>query len=203
MLGEKDHRLIRLFTAIVLGRWDELERVRAAAPSGEPDRAWREAVLQSHLFGGMPRTVEAYEVLDRVGGLGVPDEAEIMDELDRPDRGVRFFELIYRQSATSVRARLESFHPDFSRWIVGHAYGRVLTRPGLEPDMRELLAVAALSALGPDRQLASHARGAVRAGAKPEEVFSVLPVIADLIAPERCERARGVLERFVKNADAF
>src|SRR5688500_8150123 len=69
-LGAKDQRLIRLVAAIVLGRWDEVEHLRKSAPSSEPDRAWREAVLMSHLFGGVPRLVEAYEVLERVGGLG-------------------------------------------------------------------------------------------------------------------------------------
>ena len=50
-----DPRLARLFAAVVLGRWTEVERLRREAPPGEPDRGWREAFLQSHLFAGFPR----------------------------------------------------------------------------------------------------------------------------------------------------
>jgi 4-carboxymuconolactone decarboxylase len=197
-LSDKDRRVLRAFTATVLGRYDELEVIRRAAPPGEPDRAWREALLQSHLFSGIPRTVEAFEVLDRAGGLGVLDADEAAGEDDLPDRGRSLFDIVYAESAPQVLQRLSSFHPDLARWIMGHAYGRVLTRSGLTPAMRELLAVAALSALGPDRQLASHVRGAIRAGATPQEVFAVLSAIADLVDAERLDRAQAVLERFAR-----
>lgn len=196
-LSAKDHRLLRLFVATVLGRWDEVTRVRLGAPAGEPDRAWREAVLQVHLFAGIPRQVEAYEVLERAGGLG-DATAEGLAEPDLPERGWTLFNRIYGPNATHLARRLEGFHPDFGRFVQGHAYGRVLTRPGLEADRRELLGVAALAALGQDRQLASHARGSVECGASREEVFEALEVVADLIDPELLGRARQVVERFAR-----
>ena len=91
--------------------------------------------------------------------------------------------------------------PDYARWIAAHAYGEVLSRPGLSAARRELLAVAALVATGQDRQLASHSRGAVHCGASREEVFDVLEAIADFVRPERLERARAVLSRFARGAD--
>lgn len=196
MLSDEDRRLCRLFAAITLADWDEVKRLRAEAPPGEPDRSWREAVLQVHLFAGFPRQVEAYEVLAGVGGLGEEGEDEHLGEPDREDRGRELFAHIYGKNAEAVEARLHAHHDDFGRWIVGHAYGRVLSRPGLAANRRELLAVAALAATGQTRQLASHARGAIHCGATPEEVLAVLDAIEDLVRAERLQAAREVAKKF-------
>jgi alkylhydroperoxidase/carboxymuconolactone decarboxylase family protein YurZ len=188
--------LVRLFAAVVLGRWDEVERLRRAAPPGEPDRAWREAVLQAHVFAGFPRVVEAYGVLARCGGLGALSPEEVLAEPDRPERGRALFERIYGERAGAIRSDLAAGHPDFAAFVEGHAYGRILARPGLEPAQRELLAVAALAALGQERQLASHARGARRCGAAGADVHAALEAAGDLIEPGRLAAARRVLERF-------
>jgi len=195
--AERDRRLLRLFVCSVLGRWEELAALRTAAPAGEPDRAWREVALQVHVFAGFPRAVEAYDVLERAGGLGSPAPEELLAEPDRQERGRALFERIYRDRSDEIRAALERGHPDFARFIEGHAYGRILSRPGLEPAFRECLAVAALAALGQERQLASHARGALRCGANAQAVREAVEAVADLLLPDRLERARRVLERFV------
>lgn len=195
MLTPKDTRLIRLFAAVVLGDWPRLREIRTSAPEGEPDRSWREAVLQSHLFAGFPRTVEAFEVLDDAGGLGAPGP----EELAPPDEGGgALFDRIYADLAHPVRQRLRTHHPAFAAWILEHAYGRVLTRPGLGADRRELLAVAALAVTSQERQLMSHVRGAVRCGATPEEVEATLEVVAELVEPALLPRFRELVTRFAR-----
>jgi 4-carboxymuconolactone decarboxylase len=191
-LSERERRLARLFSSVVLGDWERLRAQRLAAPDGEPDRAWRECVLQAHVFAGFPRVVEAYGVLAACGGLGQPAAEEILGESDEHERGRALFERIYESDAQKVRAMLRAGHPDFERWIEGHAYGRILSRPGLEPRVRELLAVAGLAALGQDRQVASHARGALRCGASSSEVAEVIEAIAEQMDSERIARARAV-----------
>ena len=195
-LSARDRRLVRLSAAIALGLWDELGALRRNAPLGEPDRAWREVVLQAHLFAGFPRVVEAASVLAEAGGLGPPEAGEL--ESDAPDlaAGKTLFEAIYAERAGTVRATLERAHPLLARWIAEHAYARVLARPGLAPDRRELCAIAALAAHGQDRQLAAHARGAVRLGASIAELRSTLDAIAEWLSPASLERARNVVAHF-------
>jgi 4-carboxymuconolactone decarboxylase len=200
-LSPLERRLVRLFACAVLGRFDELARSRRAAPPGEPNRAWREAMLQVHVFAGFPRAVETYGVLGAEGGLGELERDEVLSEPDRAARGRELFERIYQGDAPRIRAMLEAGHPDFAAWIEGHAYGRILSRPGLEPAQRELLAVAALAVLGQDRQLASHVRGALRCGATQDAVLEVLEVTRDLISAERAERVRDVLSHFSARAE--
>ena len=206
-LDERDLRLVRLFTACVLGRWDEVRAQRAEAAPGEPDRRWREVVRQVHVFAGFPRLVEAYGVLAEAGGLGAADDGErTQQHADAADagralaaereRGRALFERIYGRDAEAVRALLEGHDADFAAWIEGHAYGRVLARPGLEPALRELCAVAALAALGQQRQLASHARGSLRLGAAADALERALDAVGDLIGPERLLEARRVVARF-------
>jgi len=195
-LDARDRLLLRLTVAVVRGDWDVLRAVRRAAPAGQPDRAWREALLQAHLFAGLPRIVEASAVLVQEGGLGAvaPDELEAV--ADVAEAGRVLFERIYAGKADQVRAELERGHPLLARWVLEHAYGRVLARPGLGADRRELLAVVALASLGQDRQLASHARGALRCGVTAAALDEAFDAVADQIDEADLRRARRVVERF-------
>ncbi len=197
-LADADRRLVRLFVAVVLGRWDDLRAVRRAAGPGEPDRRWREAVLQAHLFAGFPRVVEALGVLGEEGGLGEPDADEHTSESDAElrARGRELFERIYADGAERVRDVLHRGHAEFADWIESHAYGRVLARPGLDAATRELCAAAGLAATGQDRQLASHARGALRCGATAAELREALDCVRPWIDPDTWERADRVARRF-------
>lgn len=199
-LTPTDRRLVRLSALIALGRWDELGALRRAAPAGEPDRRWREVVLQAHLFAGFPRVVEAASVLAAAGGLGALEADESAEAPPDPGAGRALFDAIYGARAEAVRAELAGFHPTLARWIAEHAYARVLARPGLSADRRELCAVAALAAQGQERQLASHARGAVRLGASREEVHETLEELATLLEPAALARAREVVAHFAREA---
>lgn len=194
-LTDYEERLVVLFTGIVLGRWEDVRAVRKEAPAGEPDRGWREAVLQAHLFAGFPRVVEAFEVLDRVGGLGTPDPSELDLAADNA-AGEKLFSRIYEDHADAVRDRLAEHHADFGRWIHEHAYARVLSRPGLDPHTRELLAVAALTATAQTRQLASHTKGALRCGATPAQIHAVLDAIETRISYDALRAARQVILKY-------
>ena len=195
-LDPREQRTLRLFAAIVLGRWDLVAKMRRDAPEGEPDRAWRETVLQAHVFAGFPRAVEAYGVLQAAGGLGDPEPDEVLGESEQPARGAELFQRIYGEHTERIRTFLRASHPDFAAWIEGHAYGRILTRAGLSADRRELLAVVALAAFRQERQLASHVRGALRCGADAERVHAALECVRDVVGDEACDEARRIATRF-------
>lgn len=195
-LSDRDRRLVRLFAACVLGRFDVVRELRRSCASDEPDRRWREAVLQVHVFAGFPRQVEVHGVLEECGGLGAYEPGELGTAPDARERGAKLFDTIYGKNAAEIRTMLAGHHPDFAEWMHDHAYARILARPGLPASMRELLACAALIVLGQPRQLASHSRGAVRCGADPAGVHAILDVVGDLVHPDRIVEARRVLEKF-------
>ncbi len=198
-LDPRRARLITLFAAVVTHDRAALEKVRHAAPIGEPDAAWREVVLMAHLFCGFPRTLAAFEVLERVGGVGTPSDGELSsDDTDLSAEGAALFARIYGSNADTVRGALHGFHPDLARWIAEHAYARVLARPALAAATRELCAVAALAITGHDRQLASHARGAIRCGATPHDVQATLDLVLPWIPEPLRARAREVAAQFAR-----
>jgi len=195
VFDEKAARLARLFTAICLGEFEVVRELRRAAPEGEPDRAWREAVLQTHLFCGFPRLVQAYGILEAEGGLGEPEPGEYEMGEDTDARGAALFDKIYANAADKMRERLVSFRPDFATWLLEHAYGHVLSRPGLDPALRELLSVCVLAAMDQPAQFESHARGALRLGATQNDLSSALDVAVELAPDAPIERAREAAAR--------
>ena len=190
VFDEKAARLARLFTAICLGEFDMVRELRRSAPEGEPDRTWREAVLQTHLFCGFPRLVQAYGVLEAEGGLGEPEPGEYDLGADTDTRGAALFDTIYANAADKMRERLASFRPDFATWLLDHAYGHVLSRPGLDPALRELLSVCVLAAMDQPAQFESHARGALRLGATQEDLSSALDAAKEVAPDAPIDRAR-------------
>jgi AhpD family alkylhydroperoxidase len=196
-LDPRRARIVRLFGALVAHDSATLTALREAAPPGEPDAGWREAALMAHLFCGFPRTIAGLEVLQRAGGLGAPGPDELPSAEALGDgHGATLFDRIYGAGSGAVRDALAALHPTLERWIAEHAYDRVLARPALDAATRELCAVAALTITGHDRQLASHARGAVRCGATPAEVHAALELAAPWTRSDDLERARAVVARF-------
>ncbi len=121
-----------------------------------------ETLIMAPLYAGVPRSVRAFARWRRLEPRSSAPSVEVSD---RDTRGAETFVAVYGSRAERVREELAKMHPDFERWIVRAAYGEVLSRPGLPLRVKELLGVAALVALGTERQLASHVLGARRAGA--------------------------------------
>ncbi len=152
-----------------------------------------ELVLASVLFVGFPRALVAAGALRQV----VPEPGPALDGADYaawPEwrrRGEETCRAIYGDNYASLRANVRRLHPALDAWVVMDGYGRTLSRPGLDLKRREFCAIAMLVPQGVPRQLHSHLRGALNAGASPEEVECTLTVAtrtADLPAP-RAEAA--------------
>lgn len=190
-----ERELVLLTLWVTHGNWRALTELRQRTPSLASLRG-REALLQLHLFCGFPRIVEAFGVLAEAGGLGAPEAWEHPGQADQPEAGRALFERIYADQTERVADLLGSYHPDFQGWILGHAYGRVLSRPGLSPRERELLACVALAATDQHRQLASHVRGALRCGATREDLLELLDALGEHLDAESFERAETVVRRF-------
>lgn len=73
--------------------------------------------------------------------------------------------------------------------MVNEGYGKVLGRPGLPLVTRELCIAALLAALDAPRQLYSHLRGALNAGAPREAVEATLHAAAEVSPPDVARRA--------------
>ena len=154
-----------------------------------------------HLFAGFPRNLTALEALE--AALGDRADRAIARDRIRPGAGRAAFERIYAEKSGDVLNYLRRLDPAVAAWIGEHAYARVLSRPGLTPKERELLAVAALIATKQEKQLLSHVLGALRCGADRAEVRSAaaegMRALAELDRPRMRRALLSALERTSRN----
>jgi 4-carboxymuconolactone decarboxylase len=153
-----------------------------------------EAILQSYLFLGYPIALNAFATWREVSGLssphGTPD-----DWGGWGTRGEDVCRRVYGGQYEGLRRNVRVLHPDMERWMVVEGYGKVLGRPGLDLATRELCIAALLSVLRTPRQLYSHLRGALNAGAGPAEVEEALGLAGRFLDEEGLESALAVWER--------
>jgi len=140
-----------------------------------------EIVLQSYLFLGFPRMLEAADHLHRVwpgeSQRSQLDPVSPEEAADWFSRGNRLYGRVYADTAPLLRERTERLAPEIFRWMIIEGYGKVLSRPGLEAVDRELAIVASLVIDNRGRQLHSHLKGALNVGASADLIRTV---IADL-----------------------
>jgi 4-carboxymuconolactone decarboxylase len=131
-----------------------------------------EVILQTHLFAGYPRTINALATVEAIG-VEVMTVGEVRPEEWRAN-GEQNCRTIYGDAYEPLRARIASLHPDLDRWMVEIGYGRMLSRPGLTLRQRELAVLAVLAGQNVAPQLKSHLLGAMRAGATRDECRAIL-----------------------------
>lgn len=193
-LDAATRQLVRLSATITAG--DERE-LRSAMPhaAAEIPAAWvEELLLQSHLFAGFPRALNATREWRRSQPLPVAAGAPADLAQWRAD-GEETCAAVYGEMYDRLRANIRGLHPLLDDWMITDGYGKVLSRPALDLARRELCIVAACAAAGQDRQLHSHLHGALNVGAAPDVIDDVIEAIADQIGAERAQSARMLWSR--------
>lgn len=70
---------------------------------------------------------------------------------------------------------LQAIAPDLARYTIEFPFGDIYQRPGLDLASRELITVAALTALGHcPAQLHVHIHGALNVGCRPEQIVETI-----------------------------
>lgn len=168
--------------------------IRAAltdACSPADPRAVDEILLQAHLFVGFPDALNALSAWREICGPGqaVADGA---DSAEWPARGERVCRTVYGRNYPKLRENVAGLHPDLDEWMVVGGYGRVIGRGGVDLATRELCIAALLAVWNAPRQLHSHLRGAMNAGASPEEAEHALDIACSMIDQEAEARVRAL-----------
>lgn len=186
--------LVRLSGAVALGREPELAAALEEACEHGIAAEVEEALVQSHLFVGFPAALNALARWRELSGRP-PAEASGDDPRTRAERGEKICRRVYGDQYGSLRKNISGLHPDLDRWMVEDGYGKVLARPGLSLQDRELCVTALLAVQGARAQLHSHLRGALRVGASPDAVHAALEAVASLMDAETGSRAWQTWER--------
>jgi len=117
--------------------------------------AVEEIILQSYLFAGFPRALNAARAWRATSGRAAPaEDAEAsVEDLDLwRKRGEETCAIIYGENYEKLRQNIRELHPALDEWMIVDGYGKVLSRPGLDLRTRELCVVAACAVAGQQRQ---------------------------------------------------
>jgi 4-carboxymuconolactone decarboxylase len=192
--------LVRIAGAIAGSPEGQVRAVMSDALDSVDAVAVEEIILQSYLFAGFPRALNAARAWRAVSERRAPevDSEGLVANLDMwRDLGERTCAIVYGESYEKLRQNIRELHPALDEWMIVDGYGKVLSRPGPDLRIRELCVVAACAVAGQQRQLHSHLHGAMNAGASAGELALVLDALSDLIARDDLGRYRQLLQKVV------
>lgn len=164
--------------------------LQSAAALADP-AAVEEVLLQSHLFVGFPDALNAIALWRNVSGRSPPEPIR-EDPSGWEARGARVCSTVYGGNYAKLRENVRGLHPDFDGWMVTGGYGRVIGRPGLDLKTRELCIAALLAVWNVPRQLHSHLRGSLNAGATVAEVDEAVEIACGMISARRAAEVRAL-----------
>jgi 4-carboxymuconolactone decarboxylase len=186
--------LVRFAAAIAQGYEPELRERAAACKSGQVPPIWvEEMILQSVLMVGYPRALVAFGLwrkASRLAAAAQDPEAEYSNVAEWTRRGEETCGVVYGANYRRLRENVRELHPALDLWMLTEGYGRTMSRPGLDLLRRELCTVAQTAVLEVPRQLHSHLRGALHAGANFGQVEAVLSVVNPLLSYDQWKRVK-------------
>jgi 4-carboxymuconolactone decarboxylase len=198
-LDAATRELIRLAAIISAGTEREIRLGMARVVRMAVSPEWvEEVVLQTYLFAGFPRGLNAMREWRRASGRPAPerDDGERLDATEFWARqGERTCHTVYGGMYDRLRVNIRELHPALDVWMIVEGYGKVLSRPGLDLKRRELCVVAVCAVLEQERQLHSHLHGALNAGATPAEVEDAFGIVDVMLGPATRERVAHLWSR--------
>lgn len=190
--------LARIAAAVAVASPEVLRGVMLAARETVEPAHVDEVLLQSYLFAGFPRTLNAAALWRELSGFPAPpvdDDADVAHASEWPDRGEATCRAVYGPTFDALRRHVARLHPALDSWMLVDGYGKVLSRPALPLANRERCIVAVCAVADQRPQLGSHLRGARRCGVTSTELDATLDAIADLATPDALAMARAELAR--------
>lgn len=198
LFSDSMRALVRIGAAVAGAPLAFTRRVMLEAVGVASAQEVDEVLLQSYLFAGFPRALNAMRVWREVSGEPAPAE-DIASAPPLPDvyrlQGEEACRTVYGNKYDALRQTVGQLHPALDAWMVMDGYGKVLSRPGMTLVQRELCIVAACAASEQIPQLKSHLRGALHCGATRDDLALTLSALTDIVSREALAAAREELNR--------
>ncbi len=206
--------LVRQSARITAGSEAEIRVGFAECVAAKVSQRWQEElVLQSYLFAGFPRALNAAREWRRSQAIGEgsaqsPERlsgASLIDGtlddyssvFDWRERGEATCATVYGEFYEKLRGNIRTLSPSLDEWMIVEGYGKVLSRPGLDLGRRELCIIAACAAAEQDRQLHSHLHGALNAGVPADVIKAAIGCLDGVVSHEVLSRALLLFARVI------
>jgi 4-carboxymuconolactone decarboxylase len=197
-LDDPTRTLVRVAAIVAMGTESEVRAALSDASRLVPHLWIEELLLQTYLFAGFPRALNAFRHWRRFAPVPHEAVAPTLDVETWLERGTATCRAVYGAMYGKLRGNIDGLHPALDSWMIVEGYGKVLSRPGLDLPRRELCIVAACVASGQDRQLHSHLHGALNVGVSPEAVREALDALIGVVPGGRLDSARLLFARVAR-----
>lgn len=182
--------LVRLAAVVTAGREDAIRATLAQAAGSVPHEWIEELLLQTYLFAGFPRALNAMREWRRLRPEPATPSADARDADGIRADGEETCARVYGGMYERLRANVRELHPSLDAWMITEGYGKVLSRTGLDLARRELCIVSACAAAEQDRQLHSHLHGAINVGVTPAALDALFDALTDVLTDAQLRSAR-------------
>jgi 4-carboxymuconolactone decarboxylase len=194
--------LIRISACLAGARYKRLEvYIREALAQKVAASKIYEVLLQSYLFLGYPKALEAIKIFRRVCDHETRPSRINYSFRNWPDwkiRGTVLCEKVYGDNYDKLVKRVGEISPELSEWMIVEGYGKVLSRGAVAGMMRELCTVAALLVTSDINQLHSHMRGAKNLGAGRNEILKTMEIASEFCTRQKINRGQKLFKLVFK-----
>ena len=206
LLSTRQRSIVTIASLAVLRRDENLRgHILSALEVGLTPEEIVEIMLHLLFYAGAPITNTALSVADEVfrqRGLNVKP-ARVYDPTEDPqalyDRGLATRSRLFPDLPAPPESSSEP-QKAFDRYVLEYLWGSVWSRPGLSPQDRVLVTLAAMATAGVEPIFAAYARGAVRLGLTKEQVEEVCFHLNFYIGVPLSLRAASVARQAFANA---
>lgn len=164
----------------------------------EPDKIY-ESLLQLSLFNGFPSTIESLKLFKENFPEYTPSNEQYNVNLFEK-RGIINCEMVYGANFTKLQQNITKLSPDLSEWMIIEGYGKVMGRPGLSMQEREILNVAMLCTNYAGEQLHSHIKGALNTGSDYQLIKEAINTTSKYNTPGNITKALKLLRTTVNKS---
>ena len=197
--------LCRFAAALVSGEEDTIRAcIQSAVSNGVTQLQLREVILTSYLFDGYPTALEGYRILADMYGSAADNAVDLYYSPENIEtwrkRGEPLCRTIYGDQFEKLRNRVTAIAPELSDAMMVEGYGKVLSREGLEPRLRELCVVTILTVKKRPRQLLSHSLGALRLGATADQLQVAFEAVSGKALLENVEVWNRIMGKISNNS---
>ncbi len=197
ILDDETAQLVRTAAILTMGSEPAVRQALSDAVATVRTTWIEELLLQTYLFAGFPRALNATREWRRISGHAAPlaDDEENIESSEFVRRGEGTCATVYGPFYEQLRVNIRRLHPALDSWMISDGYGKVLGRPQLDLARRELCVVAACAVARQDRQLHSHLHGALHSGVLPVVLSATLTLLHDLLSEDDARRYAGIWAR--------
>lgn len=158
----------------------------------------QEALLQTYLFLGFPRAINALSAVEHLWKTPPQSfESEVTRDVFQK-RGEHLCQKIYGANYSKLLRHMDAIHPDLKRYMIEEGYGKILSRDFLSPIEREFAILPILIVMNVPKQLHSHLLGAFYLGASSSQIEALFQHLIGPLDETILDPAQDLLRSLTK-----